>query len=36
MAYNWKTATANEKYKKEHIKRVPLDMQNEEDGELPF
>ena len=30
MAYNHKTARANEKYKKEHLKRVPLDMQKEE------
>ena len=34
MSYNWKTARANEKYKKEHIKRVPLDMQNEEYAKL--
>ena len=33
MAYNWKTARANEKYKKD-IKRVPLDMQKEEYAKL--
>ena len=30
MAYNHKTARASEKYKREHVKRVPLDMQKTE------
>lgn len=34
MAYNYKTARASEKYKKEHIKRVPFDMQKEEYAKL--
>lgn len=30
MAYNYKTARANEKYKQKNIKRIPLDVQNAE------
>ena len=30
MAYNYKTARASEKYKRENIKRIPLDVQKTE------
>ena len=30
MAYNYKTARVSEKYKREHIKRIPLDVQKAE------